>query len=149
MSLDVTLVSEEKVEQKSSGIFIRENGQTKEISREEWNKRFPNREPVVVLSRPETNEVYSSNITHNLGKMASEAGIYQHLWRPEELGITKAKELIEPLKEGLKKLKDNPKHYEQFNASNGWGKYEDLVNFTENYLNACIEYPDDKIEVSR
>ena len=33
---------------------------------------------------------YSANITHNLGKMAEEAGIYKHLWRPEEIGITKA-----------------------------------------------------------
>jgi len=41
--------------------------------------------------------VYDANITHNLGEMADEAGVYKHLWRPEEIGLTKAAELIEPL----------------------------------------------------
>jgi hypothetical protein len=39
-------------------------------------------------------EVYSDNITHNLGEMADAAGIYKALWRPEEIGITKAAELV-------------------------------------------------------
>lgn len=30
-------------------------------------------------------EVYWANITHNLGKMAREAGIYTALWRPGEM----------------------------------------------------------------
>jgi hypothetical protein len=29
--------------------------------------------------------LYQANITHNLGKMAQEAGIYTALWRPEEM----------------------------------------------------------------
>ena len=66
-------------------------------------------------------EVYSANITHNLGKMASEAGIYKCLWRPEEVEITKAKELIEPLSRGLALLKGDPERFKAFNASNGWG----------------------------
>jgi hypothetical protein len=92
---------------------------------------------------------YSDNITHNLGGMAEEAGIYKHLWRPEEIGITTAKELIDPLTQGLKLLKANSKHFETFNASNGWGLYEHFVPFVEKYLKACIEYPNAKIEVSR
>lgn len=34
--------------------------------------------------------LYSRNITHNLGRMAQAAGIYECLWRPEEHGITHA-----------------------------------------------------------
>lgn len=49
--------------------------------------------------------VYSANITHNLGKMADEASIYYALWRPDEIGITKAGQLIIPLREGLLLLK--------------------------------------------
>ena len=30
--------------------------------------------------------------------MADEAGIYKYLWSPEEIGITKAEQFIEPLK---------------------------------------------------
>jgi hypothetical protein len=94
-------------------------------------------------------ELYTANITHNLNKMAEEAGIYQHLWRPEELGITKAKELIGPLEAGLAKLKSDPEHYEQFNSSNGWGLYKHFVPFVENYLQACKDYPESTIDISR
>ncbi|MBU0846944.1 hypothetical protein KKH23_07100 [Patescibacteria group bacterium] len=94
-------------------------------------------------------EFYHANITHNLGTMAEAAGIYKHLWRPEELEITTAKELIAPLTEGLKKLKGNPDFFKQYNASNGWGVYEHFVPFVEDYLNACIEFPDAIIEISR
>ena len=102
---------------------------------------------MLIATRP--TEVYWRNITHNLGPMAREAGIYQHLWRPEELGITTAQELIAPLTEGLAKLKADPDHYSQFNAANGWGVYDHFVIFVESYLEACQENPDAVIEVSR
>ena len=94
-------------------------------------------------------QVYSSNITHNLNKMAEAAEIYQHLWRPEEINITKAKELINPLTKGLFKLKADPKHFKTFDAPNGWGIYENFVEFVQDYLEACIKYPEATIEVSR
>lgn len=94
-------------------------------------------------------EVYWANITHNLGKMAEQAGIYFALWRPEEIGITKASELIVPLETGLALLKSDPERFEKFNAANGWGLYEHFVPFVENYLNACREHPDADISVSR
>jgi hypothetical protein len=97
--------------------------------------------------RPKT--VYDANITHNLGAMAKEAGIYQHLWRPEELGITHAQALIEPLTVGLALLKSDEPRFSKFNASNGWGMYEHFVPFVEKYLQACIENPDAEIRVSR
>ncbi len=93
--------------------------------------------------------VYSSNITHNLGEMADKAGIYEYLWRPDELGINRANELIAPLQEGLKNLKEKPDYFKQFNANNGWGVYENLVGFVEEYLANCIENPDAEVEVSR
>jgi hypothetical protein len=94
-------------------------------------------------------EVYWANITHNLGKMAGEAGIYEALWRPEEIGKTKANEIIELLQKGLADLKARPEHFETFNSPNRWGMYEHLVPFVEKYLEACKEYPDAIIEVSR
>jgi len=75
----------------------------------------------------ETDVVFDQNITHNLNKMAMEAGIYQHLWRPERLGITKAKELIEPLTTGLALMKGDRPRFEAFNAPNGWGTYEHFI----------------------
>jgi len=93
--------------------------------------------------------VFGANITHNLGDMAEAAVIYQHLWRPEELGITHAEQLIAPLTDGLALLESDPKRFKKFNPSNGWGSYEWLVNFVRAYLDACIANPDAEIYVSR
>ena len=92
--------------------------------------------------------VYDANITHNLGRMADEAGIYKHLWRPEEIGITKAEQLIEPLEAGLLLLKADPAQFEAFNSPNGWGLYKHFVPFVEGYLAACREHPDADVSVS-
>jgi hypothetical protein len=94
-------------------------------------------------------EFYSANITHNLNKMAAEAGIYEALWRPEMLNIVYAKELIPLLEEGLGKLKKDPEYFEQFNSPNGWGLYKHFVPFVKEYLEACKRYPDALVHVSR
>lgn len=94
-------------------------------------------------------EVYSSNITHNLGGMAEAAGIYQALWRPEEIGIEKAEQLIEPLTRGLERLRAEPERFSAYNSPNGWGLYKNFVPFVERYLAACIENPDAIVSVDR
>lgn len=58
MSLDVYLKIENTKTENGSGIFIRENGQVKEISLAEWNEKFPNTESVYVISDDIDNEVY-------------------------------------------------------------------------------------------
>jgi len=150
MSLNVhlTLKGSEN-HHKGSGIFVRENGETKEITRDEWDEKFPGREPFTVEIQSDGETVYTANITHNLGRMADEAGIYQHLWRPDEINITKANELIEPLTAGLSVLKNDKARFEKLNPSNGWGTYDGLVRFVENYLNACVSFPQAEVSVSR
>lgn len=103
----------------------------------------------MVLEESETNEVFTANITHNLGIMAREAGIYHHLWRPDELDITKAQGLIEPLTLGLDSLRRDRARFERFNPENGWGDYDGLVSFVESYLQACMSYPDADVRVWR
>lgn len=93
--------------------------------------------------------VFEANITHNLHVMADEAGIYKHLWRPEELGITKAGALIDPLREGLKQMVSDPARFRKHDAHNGWGTYDVFVPWIARYLEACIENPDADIRVSR
>lgn len=153
MSLDVYLTIPGSVRKAGSGIWIREYGQTRQISRDEWEEKFPGTEPVTLEDKPEDiiedGEVYSSNITHNLNKMADAAGIYYACWRPEEIGVTKASQLIPLLREGLAKLVADPEHYKQFNSSNGWGMYEHFVPWVREYLAACEEYPDANVSVSR
>jgi len=94
-------------------------------------------------------EVFSANITHNLGTMADKAGIYYALWRPEEIKAKKAKDVVEILEKGLKKLKAKPAYYKKFNSSNGWGMYKHFVPFVEEILEACKKYPNAKIYISR
>lgn len=103
----------------------------------------------VYLKEMRLTTIYDANITHNLGEMAEQAGIYQHLWRPEVIGITKASQLIDPLQTGLALLKSDPARFEKFNSPNGWGMYADFVLLVENYLAACEANPDAIIEVSR
>jgi hypothetical protein len=101
------------------------------------------------LERTQPTTVFDINITHNLGEMASKAGIYFALWRPEEKGYEIAGDIISVLKKGLTKLKAEPDYYKKFDAENGWGTYEHFVPFVEEVLKNCIEYPDAVIRVNR
>jgi hypothetical protein len=117
----------------------------------------------------ENEEVYWANITHNLGEMAGKAGIYEALWRPyllrddykefelygdneyefENKCVIKASDIIDVLEKGLADLKKRPKYFEKFNSDNGWGMYHNFVPFVDRYLNACKEYPECVVKVSR
>ena len=93
--------------------------------------------------------VFDRNITHNLGKMAHAAGLYEAIWRPEEINISRAIDLIPFLEKGLKNLEKNKIELVKLNPENGWGSYEGLLDFVEEYLENCKMYPDSKISVSR
>lgn len=152
MSLDVYLKSTEPIIKKSTGIFIRQDGSTKEVTVEEWNQLNPDRMIQVgdfEESEYESDNVYEANITHNMGLMAGECGAYDVVWQPEKNGIVIGHQLIQPLTEAIARLKSDPEHFKQFNPVNKWGNYEALLLFLENYLEACTQYPDALVEVSR
>lgn len=149
MSLDVSLIMNNTPSKEGSGIFVRENGQNKEISRAEWDEKFPDREPIKADKLELKGYVYDVNITHNLGTMADKAGIYEYLWRPDEINVTKAAQLIQPLAKGLSDLEASPEKFKAYNPENGWGDYEGLVRFVRNYLDACTIYPNADIHISR
>lgn len=108
-------------------------------------------------------------ITHNLYNMAEEAGIGKALWNPytllpefenfkgtnkeeydfEETHPVEAELLEEVLEKGLKKLKKRPDFFKTFDSPNGWGNYDTLVRFTEQYLNGIYKYPKAFIITSR
>ena len=94
-------------------------------------------------------EVFSANITHNLGKMADKALIYKACWHPEDIGAKQAKDIILILERGLADMEARPQYYKQFNSPNGWGTYNNFVPWVRRYLDACREYPDAEIKVSR
>jgi hypothetical protein len=94
-------------------------------------------------------EVFSRDITHNLGTMAVVADVYNCLWTPSELGIKEAKDMIPYLEKGLKYMKDEREYLETFNPSNGWGDYTVLLDFVRLTLKACRDYPEGRIHVHR
>lgn len=148
MGLDIYLTTPGKSHTRPGKILIREAGGIRELSYSEFKQRYPDNEPLVTAPY-ESEEVYWANITHNLNVMAKQAGIYLHIWRPEELGIARAGQLVNPLTSGLLALRANPVHFKKYDAPNKWGTYEQFVKFVESYLQACRDYPLAEVRVSR
>lgn len=103
----------------------------------------------VTLRNEKGDEVYTDNITHNLNTMAKEAGIYMHLWRPDEILIAHAHQLIEPLTVACALLATEKSRFTPHNPANGWGAWDNLLLFCANYLQACKDNPDALVSVSR
>lgn len=91
--------------------------------------------------------IFHSNITHNLGKMAAECGVYPYIWRHDENGVKKAADLINPIDKGLTSLLKEPEKFKKFEAENGWGRHENLVTFLIELLQACQENPEATVHV--
>lgn len=92
---------------------------------------------------------WHGNITHNLNKIAMEIGYYECLWRPDEIGIVYAKDNISNLRTALIMYYAQYEKLKELEPSNGWGTLVGLIDFTNEYFKACMEYPDALIEVSR
>lgn len=99
--------------------------------------------------KPHKEVLFFANITHNLNKMAVEAGIYEALWNPDEIRINNAHQLIPLLEHGLMELENDPDRFSTLNPPNGWGSYEGLIKFVKKYLSACRENPDATVRVWR
>ena len=164
MSLDITIYAQETKPQTTSGIYVRRNGQRVELSIEEAIEIIPGFEPVTT----ETNEVFSTNITHNLNGMASKCGLYEAMWRPYKLlneydkdfdrdeeyqfeneNRVLCSDIIEHLEKGIEELKNNRETYEAYNPPNGWGSYDGLLETAIYLYLACCEYPEGEILTSR
>lgn len=147
MSLDVSLKLLTPVLKRGTGVFIRENGQNKELTVEEVMEKFPH--AVVNEKEYESETVFHANITHNLTHMARACGVYEACWYPEEINAIKAKDIIQILEDGYNRLVAKPDYYKTFDSDNGWGTYNDFVPWIKNYLDACIRFPDAIIEVDK
>lgn len=142
MSLDLYINSKIPIKKTGTGIYVRDNGETKEItSIEEYIKYFPNA-PIENFhsNEYETCEVWSGNITHNLNIMAKHVIVQHHtlyelLWHPEDvLKDNTLYEYIHLLCMGYFDLTSHPSEYKQYNPDNSWGSYEILIKFTEDFL---------------
>jgi hypothetical protein len=150
MSLDVWLTLE-SIQNKEPRTIIPfwEGGRMVELTREEWDERFPGREPMTVTIPADCPIVWDWNITHNLGAMAEAAGLYRWLWRPDEAGVEQAGSLVRVLRKGLAVLEADPERFRAMNPENGWEDYEGLVEFVREYLTACQTWPNARVSVWR
>ena len=93
------------------------------------------------------------NITHNLTTMADKAMLYEVLWNPhrllniDERDDIKAKHLLPILARGLNNLKTNKEDLLQYNPDNGWGSYDGLLRFVQNYIKYIKAYPNAYIRI--
>lgn len=91
----------------------------------------------------------SMNITHNLADMAEAAGIFKCLWRAEENGFKRARQLIKPLESAIADMRARPEFYKQYDAPNGWGTYKDFAPWLERLLEICRENPNRSVRTWR
>ena len=110
----------------------------------------------IYLSEVQRTITFSVNITHNLAKMAdavpvSEQGfsLYQCLWAPEQMKITKASQLIPFLTEALAYIQSHKAELIEHTPANGWGSIDNLFETTNSYRLACMKSPEAEIEISR
>ena len=100
----------------------------------------------ITLTAVRHTSIWDGNITHNLTIMADEVDLYTPIWRPSELGIERAEQLIPFLETGYSNLVRDKDRLEKYNPANGWGSYETLLEFTREYLEMCKNNPDAIIE---
>lgn len=95
-------------------------------------------------------EVFSANYTHNVGEIAEAVGLYKCVWRTEECPeIRKAGDLVEPLRQGIQKLKEDPSKFKALEPDNKWGDLKTFIPWLERYCAACLCYPDAEITSAR
>lgn len=158
MSLDLYIESKTPITHRGTGVYVRENGETKELqTKEEVLRHFPDVNPDEIEVREyEDNTYFHLNLTHNLNKMAAKCepvtyasngvpysmrhNLYKVLWRPGEIGIiTPTMSYVDNVIQCYKRLMEEPDFFKQYNPENGWGTYEQLLEGTRKYVGALMD----------
>lgn len=161
MSLDLYIESKTPVLHRGTGVYIRENGETRELAtKQEVLTYFPDTNPDDIEEKTyEDDEYFHLNLTHNLTDMAdncrivsknffhngsSSISLYDLVWHSEEnLDIeTPSMEYIQDITSCYNLLLRDPDFFKKYNPENGWGSYEQLTNGVKKYLNALISISD-------
>lgn len=158
MSLDLYIYSKTPVLHRGTGVYIRDNGETKElVTKQEVLTYFPDINPDGIEEKTyEDNTYFHINLTHNLTTMADKCKVdlyskcitiygkiptlYDLLWHPKEtMNIGEpTMEYVEGLISCYKRLLEDADYFKEYNPSNGWGTYEQLLKRTKEYINALM-----------
>ena len=103
----------------------------------------------IILTEVKLCEVYTTSVHNNFNLLIESLGIYQHLWRPDELNITHARQLIAPLESALENLEFNKEKYRKHEPPGMCGKIELFIIFLKNLLESCKQHPNATISVCR
>ena len=95
---------------------------------------------------PFAKTLFDANITHNLGEMFGEAGVYEILWHGDGM---RAGDVIQKLKDARDWMQLEPARFKKHDAPNGWGLYEHALSFIDTVIKGCEENPDGIIYCSR
>jgi len=156
MSLDLYLKTKEKKTHKGTGVFIRENGSTRELTTiEEVQKYFPSFDTSNIrVEEREDDVVWNGNITHNLVPMAliikanNGTNLYQLLWHPNENGFDNVTpQYTSMLCECLKYMITNKMSLIPYSSVNKWGTYEQLKEFVEEYISTLKNNKDEELKI--
>ena len=154
MSLDLFIKSKTPIKKTGTGVYIRENGRTRELkTKEEVLCYFGNSDGVDV-NVYETDEIWHENMTHNLGNIASkikgkERNLYTLLWRPTENKVTKdwVTEILRCYtymmehEDELRPLEEENRIHESNGNSYIWGTYNLLKEFMESLVRCLLDLP--------
>ncbi len=94
--------------------------------------------------------LFTADISHKHKLMAVTAGIKNVLWNPHEYcdeDVVHAEDIVSKLREGVIFLATNKKTIEALNPSQG--SWVVLLLFCTSYLQACKDFPNATIRVSR
>ena len=153
MSLDLHIISKTPVKKRGTGVYVRENGRTRELrTLDEVINHFPDADISHVEEYVyETDEIWHGNITHNMTRMADlvpigELTLYDYLWRPEEHGYkTASVDYMKGVFEGLLYMKMHKEELLPFEppidpeTGERWGNYDLLVSFCASLVKCLME----------
>lgn len=97
----------------------------------------------------EVEAVFEGEVSADLVPIAKKAGIYQHVWHPDELKISRAKELISPIENAIKDMDADMPAFEALNGDDEFGTAKNLKEFLGIYLDACNTYPKAHVRVMK
>jgi hypothetical protein len=90
-------------------------------------------------------KVFEEDMTHNVAGMAKAAGLYEAIWHPYRFSDQSPGAMAERLREGLAKLKADEATIRPLEPSNGWGTYDDFVEFVERLIRVCETFPNAEV----
>ena len=81
---------------------------------------------------------YGNNITWNVHELIKKSSGWKI---KNEANDGLAEDIGYKCSVGIKELETNPKKYKRYESQNGWGTIPDTINFFQELLKVCKEYP--------